>query len=72
MERSRPSMSHSRLGCQSWSGKVVARIDLTGEAVAVPALSASFEGTLNATLHFRIERQTYAEGRQFENARMTS
>ena len=65
-------MSHSRLGSQSWTGKVVARIDSPGPAAAAPALYQPAGQNPHATRQRRIDRQAQAEGRQFENARITS
>ncbi len=64
-------MSHSRLGRQSYAGKALGRIDWVA---ATPALENNPSANIPcaAAVPRRIDRQAQAEGRQFENARITS
>ena len=62
------------LGRQSWTGKFVTRIDSPGPAAAGSgSLQATPELNLSASRQRPDEHfQAHAEGRQFENARITS
>ena len=62
-------MSHSRLGRQSCTGKALAGIDW---AVATLALDNNLSANTPCDAALRVDHQAQAEGRQFENARITS